>query len=58
MVPAETGESVAESPYTLRVAAGKPDARKSTIRLIHPGAAMANQAVDFEVEARDAFGNR
>lgn len=57
-VIAETGEPVAESPYPLRIVAAKPYPRKSSISLHLPGSAATNELVEFEVQARDTYGNR
>ncbi len=58
LLSADTGESVAESPYPLRIVAGQSTARKSTIHLSQPGSAVINHTVEFEVQARDSYGNR
>ena len=53
---ADTGESVADSPYPLRVLPSAPDPRKSAI--CTEGPATVGAAAEFRVEARDVFGNR
>lgn len=55
---ADAGEPVAESPFPLRIVAAKPEPRKSGIKVSSPESAVVNELVEFEVQARDAFGNR
>ena len=58
MACAETGEAVAEAPYPLRAVAGNPDPRKSVVKPQATGSALVGKRVEYQVEARDSFGNR
>ena len=58
LVPAGDEERVADSPYTVRVLAGKPMARKCTVAGAGRKHSTTGQAAEFFVEGRDQFGNR
>lgn len=57
-LPADAGERVGDSPYTVAVAASQPVARKSTV--CGPGRmhALVAEPAEFVIEGRDRFGNR
>ena len=55
---ADMDEDVAESPYQVTVLPGPPSAQHSVIDGPGRRAAIAGSAASFEIEARDAHGNR
>ena len=52
------GEAVAESPYPVRVLAGRPEPRRTVVEGQGRRCGVAGRAADaLTVAARDAFGN-
>lgn len=49
---------MAEAPFPLRAVAAAPDPRKSVVKPQATGSALVGRQVDFQVEARDNYGNR
>lgn len=54
----DTVRQVAESPYIVRIASGKPTARSSTVVGTGRRVAVEGQCGGFIVEPRDVYGNR
>lgn len=57
-LPADMDEHVADSPYQVTVLPGPPAAQRSVIDGLGRRAAHVGTKASFEIEARDAHGNR